>query len=69
MSRIRDASKERLAKVSSFVPVRLAVPIPTPIELIHPGGCALRVPVGFDPQTFQQILAAPNPATPNTGEK
>ena len=65
----RDTTCPTKEEVSSFVPVRFTFPIPAPIELIHPGGCVLRVPVGFDTQTFQQILAALNPATSNTGEK
>ena len=41
-----------------FVPVRLPFSLGIPIELVHPGGCVVRVPVGFDPQSLQRILAS-----------
>jgi hypothetical protein len=51
----------------AFVPVRLPFSVGVPIEVVHPGGCVLRVPVGFDPQSLQRILASLDPSAPDGG--
>ncbi len=57
-----DASKgEQDAK--AFVPVRVAFPVSVPIEVVHPGGWVLRVPVGFDPLSLRRILATLDPSS------
>ena len=45
----------------AFVPVRLAFSASTPIEVVHPGGCVVRVPTGFDPQSLRRVLATLDP--------
>ena len=46
----------------AFVAVRLPASVGVPIDLVHPGGCVLRVPVGFDPQSLRRILASLAPS-------
>lgn len=45
------------AVVESFVPVRLPFLTEAAIEMVHPGGWVLRVPVGFDLPSLRRILA------------
>ena len=45
----------------SLVPVRLPVVTPASIEVLHPGGCVVRVPAGFDPHWLRRILATLDP--------
>jgi hypothetical protein len=53
---------------TTFVPVRLAFSASVPIEVVHPGGCVVRVPVEFDPPSLRRILAALDP-TPASAEE
>jgi len=53
---------------ASFVPVRLPFVPQAPIELVHPGGCVVRVPPGFDPQSLRLILATLDPSTFDNAE-
>lgn len=60
----RDAGRSIDASASkgerdpvAFVPVRLPFSVSAPIEVIHPGGCLVRIPVGFDPLSLGRILA------------
>lgn len=55
-------------KEPSFLPVRLALSSPAAIELVHPGGWVVRVPVGFDPKSLRQILLMLEPATAEASE-
>lgn len=57
--RHRDAieSNERVGAAASFVPVRVSLVAPT-IEVVHPGGCIVRVVAGVDSQSLRQVLAA-----------
>jgi len=41
---------------SAFVPVRLPVFSAGPIEVVHPGGCVVRVPPGFDTASLRRVL-------------
>jgi hypothetical protein len=43
-----------------FVPVRLAAAFPV-VEVVHPGGCVLRIPAGFDRQVLRSVLDALDP--------
>jgi hypothetical protein len=52
----------------AFLPVRLPFSIGVPIEVVHPGGCVLRVPIGFDLLSLQRILASLDPSTPDAAE-
>ena len=38
------------------IPVRLAVFSEGPIEVVHPGGCVVRVPAGFDTDSLRRVL-------------
>jgi len=60
------SSPERDA--TTFVPVRLAFSASAPIEVVHPGGCVVRVPAGFDPPSLLRILATLDPA-PSAAEE
>ena len=42
---------------AAFVPVRLAFSVNPPIEVVHPKGWVVRVPVGFDPLSLGRIMA------------
>lgn len=42
---------------SPFVPVSLALSLGSPIEIVHPHGHVVRVPVIFDPDALKRILA------------
>ncbi len=46
----------------SFVPVRFPSLTQAPIEMVHPGGWVVRVPVGFDPLSLRRILATLDPS-------
>ena len=52
-----------------FVPVRLPFSVEMPIEVVHPGGCVVRVPAEFDPMSLRRILASLDPCAPNAAEK
>lgn len=41
---------------AAFLPVRLPVVLEAPIEVIHPRGLIVRVPVLFDPAALRRIL-------------
>ena len=43
---------------SAFVPVRVPLSPSVPIEVVHPGGCVVRVPAGFDPLALRGVLAS-----------
>jgi len=49
----------------SFVPVRLPFLTQAPIEMVHPGGWVVRVPVGFDSRSLCRILATLDPSAEN----
>ncbi len=53
---------------SAFLPVRLPISVSVPIEVVHPGGCVVRVPVGFDPVSLRRILATLDPVLSDAGE-
>jgi hypothetical protein len=54
----RDASaSKRERRQATFVPVRLPFSVSAPIEVVHPKGWVVRVPVGFDPLSLGRILA------------
>jgi hypothetical protein len=40
-----------------FVPVSVAVPATTALEVVLAGGCVVRVPAGFDADSLRQVLA------------
>ena len=40
----------------AFIPVRLPVFSAEPIEVVHPGGCVVRVPAGFDTDSLRRVL-------------
>jgi len=40
----------------AFYPVRLPVVSAEPIEVIHPDGCVVRVPPGFDTASLRRVL-------------
>ena len=40
----------------AFIPVRLPVFSEGPIEVVHPGGCVVRVPAGFDTDSLRRVL-------------
>jgi len=63
-----DTAGEGSLAAKSFFPVRLPFSTPAPIELVHPGGCVVRIPAGFDPRSLRQILASLDPAASNAGE-
>lgn len=46
---------------SSLVPVRIPFPIGVPLEIVHPGGCVVRVPAIFDSSTLRCLLATLDP--------
>lgn len=58
----RRASQSEQAE-KSFVPVRLPLLTQASIEVLHPGGCVVRVPAGFDPHSLRRILATLDPST------
>jgi len=42
---------------TAFVPVRVSLPSPM-IEVVHPGGCIVRVVAGVDVQALRNVMAA-----------
>lgn len=52
----------------AFVPVRVPFSLSAPIEVVHPGGCVVRVPAGFDRLALRGILASLEPSPSDTGE-
>ena len=52
----------------SFVPVRLPFLTDAPIEVVHPVGYVVRVPLGFDSQSLRRILATLDPSTSDSGK-
>ena len=40
----------------AFIPVRLPVFSAGSIEVVHPGGCVVRVPAGFDTDSLRRVL-------------
>lgn len=40
----------------AFIPVRLPVFSGGPIEVVHPGGCVIRVSTGFDADSLRRVL-------------
>ena len=42
----------------AFVPVHFPVSLNSPIEVVHPQGCVVRVPSLFDVLTLRRLLAA-----------
>jgi hypothetical protein len=57
----RPANQSEPAE-QSFVPVRLPLVAHPSIEVLHPGGCLVRVPAGFDPHALRRILATLSPS-------
>lgn len=57
--RDRDAfdTDEQPLSPASFVPVRVSLVAPL-IEVVHPGGCVVRVVAGVDAQSLRHVLAA-----------
>lgn len=63
-----DASARQDKQASnSFVPVRLPFLNDAPIEVVHPGGYLVRVPVGFDPPSLRRILATLDRSSSDSG--
>lgn len=63
-----DASARQDKQASnSFVPVRLPFLNDAPIEVVHPGGYLVRVPVGFDPPSLGRILATLDRSSTDSG--
>lgn len=56
------------ATVESFVPVRLPFLTQAAIEMAHPGGWVLRVPVGFDVPSLRRILSTLDLSSSDDGE-
>jgi transposase-like protein len=56
----RRARSSRSPEPAGFVPVRLAAPFPV-VEVVHPGGCVIRIPMGCDRQALRSVLDALNP--------
>lgn len=64
-----DASAGQDGQASnSFVPVQLPFMTGAPIEVVHPGGYVVRVPVAFDPHSLRRILATLDRSSSNSGE-
>jgi hypothetical protein len=55
--RMRDAVMQSHADNGEFVPVRVPVNWPT-MEVVHPGGCVIRISAGIDPQSLRSVLEA-----------
>lgn len=52
----QSAGDQREQAEFPFVSVRLPVLSQVPIEVLHPGGCVVRVPAEFDPSLLRRIL-------------
>ena len=50
------ACRVEVEDASAFIPVRLPVFSEGPIEVVHPGGCVIRVPAGFDADSLRRVL-------------
>ena len=61
----RDSQEDR----SPFVPVNLPLSLGSPIEVVHPHGHVVRVPVIFDPVTLKRILAVLDVSASSFGEE
>jgi hypothetical protein len=61
----RDSQEDR----SPFVPVNLPLSLGSPIEVVHPHGHVVRVPVIFDPATLKRILAVLDVSASSFGEE
>lgn len=48
---------ERPSLPAAFVPVRVSLVTPV-IEVVHPGGCVVRVAAGIDARSLRNVLAA-----------
>ena len=53
---------------SPFVPVKLPLSLGSPIEVVHPHGHVVRVPVIFDPEALKRILAVLDLSAKSLGE-
>lgn len=55
----RRKTTERASGLSDFVPVRVTLSPPTPmIEVVHPGGCVVRVSSGVDSGMLRSVFEA-----------
>jgi hypothetical protein len=54
---------------SPFLPVSLPFSLGSPIEVVHPRGYVLRVPVIFDPTALSRILAVIDTSAGASGEQ
>ena len=63
-----DMASQGEQGAKSFIPVRLPFLTNAPIEVVHPGGWVVRVPVGFDPLSLRRILATLDPSTSDAAE-
>lgn len=61
----RDSQEDR----SPFVPVSLPLSLGSSIEVVHPHGHVVRVPVIFDPVALQRILAVLDLSARSLGEE
>lgn len=52
----------------SFIPVRLPFVTQAPIEMVHPAGWVVRVPVGFDRLSLRRIVATLDACSSDPGE-
>ena len=72
LARPAGRTDERAQKPAAepFLPVRLPLvaQASAPIEVIHPGGCVVRVPAGFDPLVLRHILRTLDPSTSDSVE-
>ena len=59
---------QRPADEARFVPVRLPLFSAAPVEVVHPGGCVVRVPVGFDPMSLRRVLETLDPTSSPSAE-
>jgi len=62
-----DAASPGEEAAKPFVPVRLPFLTHAPIEVVHPGGYVVRVPVGFDPLSLRRILVTLDPPGSDSG--
>jgi len=54
---------QRSPDEAHFIPVRLPLFSAAPVEVVHPGGCVVRVPVGFDPMSLRRVLETLDPSS------
>ena len=55
--RLRDAAAPSRPDGGDFIPVRVPVQWPT-MEVVHPGGCVVRISAGIDSQSLRSVLQA-----------